>query len=368
MANAGSRFLVNYNKSDKGRAKSAEIANRLYDCETCGEQVKSGINLHNHRRYSHGYNHKVVSVERIGEREDVYCLTVPEYHNFALEAGVFVHNCGMAAIKTPFKSSILEGKLKDLRHQIERTIPVGFNDHKEAVDESLAWKGWKSFSELHKGVQHRKDKAMRQLGTLGGGNHFVEVCLDTDDNVWLMLHSGSRNIGNEVASRHIETAKSLHKLSDFPTRISLILFKDRRVQELLARFGMVAGVCVQNREIMMKASAQTINRMFNDGEIYAGNSVNCHHNYVSPEIHFGEGSLRHAQRRDSRRPGNVWNYSRLDGREIVYRVGFGKRAELQFLLARRGSQDVANAGEKSVHARGFGTPRRRASNAAKTRA
>src|SRR4028119_313589 len=53
--------------------------------------------------------------------------------------------CGMAAIKTPFKSSILEGRLKDLRHQIERTIPVGFNEHKEAVDESLAWEGWKTF-------------------------------------------------------------------------------------------------------------------------------------------------------------------------------------------------------------------------------
>jgi tRNA-splicing ligase RtcB len=84
--------------------------------------------------------------------------------------------CGMAAIKTPFKSSILDGKLKDLRHQIERTIPVGFNEHKDSIDESNEWKGWKSFSDLHGKVQHRKSKAMKQLGTLGGGNHFVEVC------------------------------------------------------------------------------------------------------------------------------------------------------------------------------------------------
>ena len=124
--------------------------------------------------------------------------------------------CGMAAIKTPFKSAILDGKLKDLRHQIERTIPVGFSQHKKAVDESNEWNGWKDFSSLHNKVQHRKSKAMNQLGTLGGGNHFVEVCLDTDDFVWLMLHSGSRNIGNEIASRHIETAKQLHKLSELP--------------------------------------------------------------------------------------------------------------------------------------------------------
>ena len=106
--NAEKNFSFRITKAKKGRAKSKEISNRLYDCETCGEKVKSGIGLHNHRRYQHGYNHRVVSVTAIQECEVVYCLTVPEYQNFALEAGVFVHNCGMAAIKTPFKSSILE--------------------------------------------------------------------------------------------------------------------------------------------------------------------------------------------------------------------------------------------------------------------
>ena len=77
--------------------------------------------------------------------------------------------CGMSAVKTPFKSAILDGKLKDLRHQIERTIPVGFSEHKDAVDESNEWNAWEKFDELHKGVQHRKAKAMKQLGTLGGG-------------------------------------------------------------------------------------------------------------------------------------------------------------------------------------------------------
>ena len=77
--------------------------------------------------------------------------------------------CGMAAIKTPFKSGILDGKLKELRHQIERTIPVGFNDHNNPVDEAAEWNGWSEFGELHKGVQDRKQKEMKQLGTLGGG-------------------------------------------------------------------------------------------------------------------------------------------------------------------------------------------------------
>src|SRR5262245_6191359 len=124
--------------------------------------------------------------------------------------------CGMMAVKTPFKSSILEGKMAEFRHEIERAIPVGFNAYKESVDESSYWPAWAEFGDLHKGVQDRKAKAMKQLGTLGGGNDFIEVCLDTDDNVWLMLHSGSRNIGKELAERHIATAKTLHKLNELP--------------------------------------------------------------------------------------------------------------------------------------------------------
>lgn len=102
----GKQYLTGYNTSEKGRAKSKEIGNRLYTCETCGAEVKSGLGLHNHRRSQHGYNHKVVSVQPLTETADVYCLTVPDYGNFALDAGVFVHNCGMLA----FKSTISRGK------------------------------------------------------------------------------------------------------------------------------------------------------------------------------------------------------------------------------------------------------------------
>jgi tRNA-splicing ligase RtcB len=102
----GKQYLEAYNVSEKGRAKSKEIANRLYTCETCGEKVKSGFGLHNHRRSRHGYNHQVVSVEPLNTTADVYCLTIPEYGNFALDAGVFVHNCGMLA----FRSTVSKGK------------------------------------------------------------------------------------------------------------------------------------------------------------------------------------------------------------------------------------------------------------------
>src|SRR6188508_1470419 len=73
--------------------------------------------------------------------------------------------CGMMAVKTPFKSGILDRKMAEFRHEIERAIPVGFNSYKESVDESNEWEGWGEFDQLHPGVQDRKRKAMKQLGT-----------------------------------------------------------------------------------------------------------------------------------------------------------------------------------------------------------
>jgi tRNA-splicing ligase RtcB (3'-phosphate/5'-hydroxy nucleic acid ligase) len=218
--------------------------------------------------------------------------------------------CGMMAVKTPFKSGILDRKMAEFRHEIERAIPVGFNDYKEPVDESNEWEGWAEFDQLHPGVQDRKRKAMKQLGTLGGGNHFIEVCLDTDDNVWLMLHSGSRNIGNEVATRHIATAKSLHDLNTLPD--PALAYFVQGTDEFKAYWHDVdwsQRYAMRNREVMMDRLIRSFNRMFNDGDSSwyfqattpsadaaatppkTGGElmkVNCHHNYVASEEHFGD--------------------------------------------------------------------------------
>lgn len=198
--------------------------------------------------------------------------------------------CGMMAVKTPFKSVIFEGKLKELRSKIEEAIPVGFNDHRDPVDESSDWEGWETFGQLHKGVQDRRAKAMKQLGTLGGGNHFVEVCLDTEDSVWLMLHSGSRNIGKELAERHISTAKGLWRLNELPapdlayftqgTPEFAAYWKDLKWAQTYA---------MKNREIMMTRLVQVFNKMFNHRQPFKPEfAVNCHHNYVALEHHYGE--------------------------------------------------------------------------------
>ena len=198
--------------------------------------------------------------------------------------------CGMMAVKTPFKSGILDGKLRELRLKIEEAIPTGFSQYRESVDESSDWDGWNEFADLHEGVRDRRAKAMRQLGTLGGGNHFIEVCLDTENLVWLMLHSGSRNIGKELAERHISTAKSLWRLNELPapdlayfisgTPEFIAYWKDL---EWAQRYAM------KNREIMMTRLLRVFNSMFNHREPFKPElAVNCHHNYVALEQHYGE--------------------------------------------------------------------------------
>ena len=198
--------------------------------------------------------------------------------------------CGMMAVKTPFKSGILDRKMAEFRHEIERAIPVGFNAYKESVDEASHWKGWEEFSELHGGVQDRKKKAMVQLGTLGGGNHFIEVCLDTEDSVWLMLHSGSRNIGKEIAERHIATAKSLHKLNELPSPdLAYFVQGTDEFRNYWHDLDWAQKYAMKNREIMMNRLLKSFNRMFNEQREFRPEvTVNCHHNYVSIEEHFGD--------------------------------------------------------------------------------
>lgn len=198
--------------------------------------------------------------------------------------------CGMMAVKTPFKSGILDRKLKEFRHEIERSIPVGFHWHKESDNDAARWEGWDSFDDLHPKVKEHKRKAMLQLGTLGGGNHFIEVCLDTDDRVWLMLHSGSRNIGKELAEKHIATAKTLHRLNELPDpALAYFIAGTDEFKNYWKDLAWAQAYAMTNRHVMMKRLLKAFNRMFNDQKNFRPEiEVNCHHNYVAVEEHFGE--------------------------------------------------------------------------------
>ena len=200
--------------------------------------------------------------------------------------------CGMSAIKTPFVAEQLDGNLKQIRLDIEAAIPVGFNQNKEVEKTVANWQGWRDFKELHSGVQRLEGKAMKQMGSLGGGNHFIEVCLDTENSVWLMLHSGSRHIGNMLAQNHISTAKQLAKLADTTlpdpdlayfvagTPEFTAYWRDLQWAQDYARF---------NRDVMMARFQRIVEKHLAGGKLTKPLlSVNCHHNYAEKEVHFGE--------------------------------------------------------------------------------
>ena len=125
--------------------------------------------------------------------------------------------CGMSAVKTSLTARDLPGDLSRLRSRIEQAIPVGRGMHDDPVDpgrlhgfSTAGWDDfWARFTGIADAVKFRQERATKQIGTLGSGNHFIELCVDQSDSVWLMLHSGSRNIGKELAEYHIGEAQRL---------------------------------------------------------------------------------------------------------------------------------------------------------------
>ena len=284
----GKKYLINYNQSEKGKIKSKEIANRIYKCDLCGEGIKSPIGLHNHRKKVHLFNHKVKEVIDIDLSQDVYCLSVPEYNNFALSAGVFVHNCGMLAAQTNLKAEDLPESLVQLRSDIENIVPVGRMAHKNTrFGEKLDFTQLSVYNSLNK---KNVMKAQSQLGSLGGGNHFIEICLDQNKNVWLMLHSGSRNIGNEVAMSHIRTAKGEMKKALIHLEDQDLAYLTEQTQEFknyVNDLFWCQEYALKNRKLMFDNIFKILKKTFPQIQIL-GEVTSCHHNYVSIENHFGE--------------------------------------------------------------------------------
>jgi tRNA-splicing ligase RtcB len=200
--------------------------------------------------------------------------------------------CGMCAIKTPYQADQLDGKLKSIRSDLEKLIPVGFNENTAIDKEVTNWQHWSDFKELHPGVQHLESKALKQMGSLGGGNHFIECCIDAENQVWLMLHSGSRNIGNMLAQRHIETAKNLAKLAGLKLPDPDLAYFVQGTPEFAAYWRdlqWAQNYALYNRVVMMNRFKRIVEQHVAGGKPFKPTmQVNCHHNYAEREVHFDE--------------------------------------------------------------------------------
>lgn len=202
--------------------------------------------------------------------------------------------CGMTAVRTSLTASDLPATLRGLRSRMEAVVPVGFGQHKAAAfterDASDWGTFWRKFDDLTPVVKARADKAMHQMGTLGGGNHFLEVCLDGDQRVWVMLHSGSRGIGNELAQHHIAVARTLAHNAELPDP-DLAVFLSGTPEMASYRHDLywAQDYARRNRAVMLRLVCDVLRVEF--PRIAFEEPISAHHNYVSEENHFGEDVL-----------------------------------------------------------------------------
>jgi len=209
--------------------------------------------------------------------------------------------CGMIACKTTLKAEDLPDNLAPLRSAIERAVPhgraPGARDpgawQKAPASVNTAWAQLEpEFAAICRDYPKlAKTNNIQHLGTLGGGNHFVEVCIDEAGAVWFMLHSGSRGVGNAIGTMFIELAKqdALRNNANLPDR-DLAYFEEgaRYFGDYVRAVGWAQKFAATNREVMMKRvieAAKTVIAKPFQSHIEA---VNCHHNYVQKERHFGE--------------------------------------------------------------------------------
>lgn len=283
----GSKYLGSYNVSEEGRAKSKEVGSRLYTCSYCERTVKSpgGFAAHE-RKCKQTHNHKVVGIKQLDDLEDVYCLNVPQYGNFALSAGVFVHNCGMLACKTSLTANQLPDDLKPLRLAIEQLVPVGQGKHAKNFHEA----DYEYLGRTYQGLdEDLNTNGLAQLGTLGGGNHFIEICLDEHDNVWIMLHSGSRGVGNAIGRKYIDLAKQemeKYYITLPDADLAYLPQGTPLFDRYIAHLNWAQEYAATNRQVMLSCVEQAIDSLISD-VTYEESVINCHHNYTQLEHHYG---------------------------------------------------------------------------------
>jgi tRNA-splicing ligase RtcB len=205
--------------------------------------------------------------------------------------------CGMAAVKTSLPAKRLPDSLRKVRLALEEAIPLGPDQHESPVwtrlGEGLRRQGealMERFPELSPDVQDLAGRATRQLGTLGGGNHFIELCLDADEVVWLMLHSGSRNIGKSLAEIHMAKAKRLaHNQALQDRELAAFLSGTPEMEAYRHDLFWAQEYAALNRAVMLALYQRVLAEFW--PSISFGEAVFCHHNYVAEETHFGEELL-----------------------------------------------------------------------------
>lgn len=205
--------------------------------------------------------------------------------------------CGMVATRLSLKASQLPDSLAKIRSAIEAVVPMGTGgQHKDADIMSPA------FYDLFKTVPSSVSKvfgndqikaakkALPQLGTLGSGNHFIEICIDQDDNVWVMLHSGSRGIGNMIGTYYINKGKELMQQFHITLPDGELAYLPQGTDlfdDYVSAVQWAQDYAMENRKVMLQAVLDVLRKEITVPFGITEEAINCHHNYVEKEKHFG---------------------------------------------------------------------------------
>jgi len=208
--------------------------------------------------------------------------------------------CGMNAVRLSLKASDLPENLKPIRNQIERDVPLGAGGkvselNLDSYSNVFTIKNQSTSLKLADLLFNGKidklfEKSAYQLGTLGSGNHFIEICVDENQDVWVMLHSGSRGIGNLIGSYFIEKAKrNMEKyfISLPDADLAYLPEETEDFNDYVEAVGWAQNYAFENRALMMQVVIKAIKRHIAKEFTITKEAINCHHNYVERENHFG---------------------------------------------------------------------------------
>jgi tRNA-splicing ligase RtcB len=228
--------------------------------------------------------------------------------------------CGMMAVRTTLHTNDLPDNLHQMREAIEKAVPHGRGSDTEirsgrdkgswgSVPESIGsrWTGgmgslsarYDAILAKYPKLKMHKTPAL-QLGTLGTGNHFIEVCLDEQGRVWIMLHSGSRGLGNKIGGFFIEQAKEdmirRHMMTHLPNAdLAFLTEGDALFEDYMEGVGIGQDYAMENRKAMMGSTLNALHKLSERNYIptfaITEEAINCHHNYVTKEAHFGQNVL-----------------------------------------------------------------------------
>lgn len=212
--------------------------------------------------------------------------------------------CGMIAARTSLRAGDLPDNLYPLRSAIEQAVPHG---RKPGAHDPGSWQrtppavdaAWAELAPAFRRIADKQPRLLKtnqhtHLGTLGTGNHFIEICVDEAQQIWVMLHSGSRGVGNAIGTLYIELAQQdmRQHLANLPDRdLAYLPEGSRHYTDYLEAVGWAQDYARRNRALMMEAVIGALRKVISKPFSVDAQAVNCHHNYVQKEIHFGSEVL-----------------------------------------------------------------------------